>query len=376
MITNGKDHFFDFDHKTYLNCANHGPLPRVTAEAIQEALALKTHPNRIPDHIYFTLTGRIREGIGAILKTDPNLVTLGTGESHGAAVAALGLGLRAGDEVVLAKNDFPSNIYIWSTAARDAGGRVRMLTPDGPAMKTEQILDAINENTRAVSVSLVDFGSGQVLDVPRIAKACKAQDIFLCVDATQAVGIIPMSFDSLGASMITAAGYKWMLAPYGCGFAVFDKDWMDRIKPKYITWTAAEGAEQFNSLPRENWNWHPTARRFDAPEAASFLNMSGLARSIDFILEHSVEAMHDHVRELLNDAESKLPSPFRRRDIPSFVEGPILSIESEDVSRIEPAYLRLREKGIVVSLREDGIRVSPHIFNTTDDMDRLVQELT
>ena len=126
---------------------------------------------------------------------------------------------------------------------------------------------------------------------------------------------------------------------------------------------------------QENWEWVGTARRFDGPQAASFLNMAGMTRSAQFIAEIGLEEINQHVAGLLGVLERELPSPFRRRATPSRIAGPILCIETEDLPRVHRAYKMLREQRVWVSLRDDGIRVSPHIFNTEADMHRLLELL-
>jgi selenocysteine lyase/cysteine desulfurase len=375
MIPDGARHFEDFDGLTYLNCANHGPLPKVTAAAMTQAIALKSYPNRIPDHIYFTLTDRARAAVAPLVGAAPEWITLGTGESHGSSLAALGYPWRAGDEVVVASSDFPSNVYIWCNAARRFGGTARVVKPRRRAAVTEEILGAISPATRIVAVSLIDFGSGEVMDLERLGPVCAEQDILLVVDATQAAGIVPLDMRAHGIGVVCVAGYKWTLAPYGTGYAAVAPEWMDRLEPAYVTWTAAKGSENFNSMPRENWEWVPGARRYDTPEAASFVNVTGLATSAELITEIGLTRMHDHVTGLLEGVEQALPHPYRKRATPSRVRGPILSIEADDVPRVHRAYQALREAGFVVSLREDAVRVSPHIHNSERDLERLVQTL-
>jgi selenocysteine lyase/cysteine desulfurase len=201
---------------------------------------------------------------------------------------------------------------------------------------------------------------------------CRDRGIFLAVDATQAVGVMPVDAAAPGVSLLTSASYKWLLGPYGGGFGYLAPEWAERIEPSYLTWTAAEGAENFNALPRDAFRWVNTARRFDGPEAASFLNTTGMARSAEFIAEIGRDAIHAHVTGLLAYLEETLPAPFRRRASPSPVPGPILMIEADDTDAVHGAYRRLRARKIWVSLRDDGIRVSPHIYNTREDMDRLL----
>jgi len=375
MIPDGARHFDDFDGLTYLNCAYQGPLPKVTQEAVRDILPLQAHPNRIPDDVYFRVPDRAREVVSPLIGADPGDITIGTGASHGVGVAALGFSWRPGDEVVVTANDFPSNIYLWSQAARRNGARAVLVEGKRHAATTDEVLAHIGSKTRVVAVSLVDFGSGEVMDLERLGETCRKQDIFLSVDATQAAGIVPLDVHQLPVSLLAVGAYKWMLSPYGTGYAYLSPEWSDRIEPSYVTWTAAQGAEIFNDLPRTDWKWVETARRFDAPETASFLNMTGLIRSAEFIREMGVERMHDHVTELLRGLEKNLPTPFRRRATPAPLDAPILSIESDDPTLAHTAARRLRDEGIRASLRDDGIRISPHIYNTERDIERLLDVL-
>ncbi len=372
MIPDGAEHFYDFDGVVFLDCAYQGPIPRVTAEEMQRVLPLKTHPNRITKDVYFSFPDRARAAIAPLIDARPDEITIGAGASHGMGLAAIGFPWHEGDEVVVGANEFPSNIYIWAAAARRNGGRAALVESRTKALTTDEILDAITDRTRVVVASLVDFGSGEVQDLERLGATCRERGIFLAVDATQAVGVMPVSVQVPGLSLVTVGAYKWMLAPYGSGFAWLDPAWWDRIEPSYVTWTAAEGAERFNQLPRGDWKWAAGARRYDAPETASFVNVAGMARSAEFIASVGVERMHAHVVALLDMLERGLPAGFRRRGNRPDIPGPILVIEAEDPARAHAAYERMTAENIRVSLREDGIRVSPHVYNTAEQIERVL----
>ncbi len=374
MIEGGARHFPE-QEVTYLNCAAQSPLPNVTVEAMREAIGIKTLPNRMPDMLLFELPNRAREAVAPIIGVPANEIFLGSGMSHGSNAAAHGFPWTPGDEVILTANEFPANIYIWGNAARRAGARAIHVRGTGRGATTREVLAAVTDRTRAIMVSLVDFGSGQVQDVEQLAAVCRARGIFLGIDGTQAAGVVPLDVSSMGIQLFTAGCYKWMLGPYGAGFAWLSPDWYERIDPTYVTWTAAAGAENFNSLPREDWTWVDTARRYDAPETASFVNTTGMARSAEFLVELGVPAIHDHVTELLDQVVAGLPAPYRRRGEPGPIASPILLLETDDAQQVHRDYDRLRGNGFWVSLREDGIRVSPHVFNTPNDIDRFLRTL-
>ena len=375
MIENGTQHFEDFDGVTYLNCAYMGPLPRVTLAAIREVMPLQAFPNRVKDSFAFEFPQRVREVTAPFVGAQPEEILIGSGSSHGMSVAALGFPWKAGDEVVISATDFPANVYVWSEAAKRHGATCRRVRGRKYAVTTEDILEAITDRTRIVSVSWVDYGSGEVMDLDRLGEVCARRGIFLAVDATQAVGALPLDAKALRLSLVSVGAYKWMLGPYGGGFAYLDPNWFDRITPAYVTWTAAKGAEDYNALPRDDYTLVTTSRRFDEPETASFLNRAGLIRSAEFLSEIGVPAVHAHVTGLLSRLEAGLPAPFRRRSGPSRMAGPILSIEADDVNAVRSAYERLRAEHFRTSLRDDGIRVSPHIYNSEDDIDRFLRVL-
>jgi len=375
MIENGARYFEDFDGVTYLNCAYMGPLPRVTLEAVRDVMPLQAFPNRVKDSFAFEFPNRVREVTAPFVGARPEEILVGSGSSHGMAVAALGFPWNAKDEVVVSATDYPSSVYIWSEAARRHDGVCRLVRGRKPAATTDDIVAAITERTRIVSVSWVDYESGEIIDLERLGEICANKGIFLAVDGTQAVGAVPLDAPAWRLSLVTVGAYKWMLGPYGAGFAYLDPAWADRIAPTYITWTAAQGAEDYNALPRDDYKWVETARRFDAPETASFLNRAGLIRSAQFLSEIGVPAVHEHITGHLRQLENELPRPFRRRAGPSRIPGPILSIEADDVSTVRQAYERLRADNFRTSLRDDGIRVSPHIYNTEDDIDRFLRVL-
>ena len=375
MIESGSKYFEDFDGVTYLNCAYMGPLPKVTLDAIREIMALQAFPNRVKDSFAFEYPNRVREVTAPFVGVKPEEILVGSGASHGMAVAALGFPWKPGDEVIVAAGDFPSNLYIWSEAAKRNGATCRPVRGRKPAVNTQEILDAITDRTRVVSVSWVDYGSGEVIDLEQLGDVCAKRGIFLAVDGTQAVGAVHMDAKAWKLSLLSVGAYKWMLGPYGGGFAYLDPAWFDRIRPAYITWTAAQGAEDYNALPRGDYKLVSTARRYDEPETASFLNRAGLIRSAEFLTEIGVTAVNRHITTLLQRLEAELPRPFRRRSSSSRLAGPIFSIEADDVSTVRQAYEQLKAANFRTSLRDDGIRVSPHIYNTEDDIDRFLRVL-
>ncbi len=370
-----RSEFFDFEGVTFLNCANHGPFPRETVAAIEQAVALKTRPDRIRDDIYFRLPNETRQELAALLGGAPNDYAITNGATDGAFAVARGLEWKAGDEVLGVEGDFPANFFTWDNLA-DRGVTLRVLSCEAGPVRSAQLVSALGPRTRVVAVSLVNYNTGTRLDVEPLGAACRKNGTLLVVDITQAAGALPLRLDELPVDVAICAAYKWLLAPYGTGFAYFRPEVLARLRVTDLYWQAVQGAEDFNRLPREGWKLAPGARRFDSVETASFLNVSAMLASLRFLRRVGVETIERHTRRLLDRLLDGLPAGFRvESGLESGERSTLLALAAADPAATRRAYEALLAARVIVSLRQDRLRISPHLYNTDPDIARCLEVL-
>jgi len=365
-----RSEFFDFEDVVFLNCANQGPFPRVTVAAIQEALWIKTRPDRLRDDIYFRLPNEIRAELAFLLGGAPSDYAVTNGASDGLFAVARGLTWQRGDEVLVAEGDFPSNFFAWSNLA-PAGVSLRVLSGEGGPVTAAQFIASLGSRTRVVSVSLVSYTTGYRIDLERLGKACRENGTLLVTDVSQAAGALELDLGRLPVDVAVCAAYKWLLSPYGTGFAWFHPDVLPRLQVTDVYWQAVEGAEDFNRLPRSNWKLAPGARRFDSTETASFLNGAAMLASLRFLRRVGMAYIERYVKNLLDRLLEQLPPNFRSAtSLEPGERSTVLAIAGRAPEVTRRGYQALLAAQVVVSLREDRIRISPHIYNTEEQMSR------
>lgn len=376
--SNWREEWFEFENATYLNVAGNGPMPKVSLKAAQGAIEWKKFPQRVPDEAYFDVPNRIRASIAQLIGAQPEEIALTTGASTGMAAVAYGLAWKPGDEVVTAKDEFPLQYTTWRPMEKREGLVLIVVAPSERFITAEDLIAALTPKTRLVSVSLTRFDDGAMVDAARLAAACHAQGTLLLLDASQCCGGIPMDVTDLGADFMVCAGYKWLLSPYGTGFFWAKSEHMAKMRPGPFYWTAAEGANHFGSLVFNDPKVAAGARRWDSAETASYFNLTAMAVSLEFVLRMKPETVAAHNRALMELMFERLPND---RCVPASPldparRGPYACFAARTPEKTAALYEKLRVENVFVSLREGNLRVSPHVFNTERDIDRLIAVVT
>src|SRR5215472_15053688 len=170
-----RQEWFEFEDATYLNLAGQSPLPRVSIRAVQAALEAKKFPHHKTDATYFEVPNRIREVIAKLIGGKPEEIALTSGASAGAAAVAYALKWQPGDEVIVAKGEFPLQYTNWKPMEEREGLHVKIVAPRERFITAEDLIAAMTPKTRVISVSLVRYDDGSLLDAPRVAAACHTQ---------------------------------------------------------------------------------------------------------------------------------------------------------------------------------------------------------
>ena len=370
--------FAEFEGVAYLNASLQAPMPLVAAREAVEALEWKKHPYRLPDSVYFDLPDQIREKVARLVGGRPDEVAVTTGTSAGLAAVAAGIDWKPGDEVLVGRGEFPAHFSTWLRYQEAGKLRVRIVEPKGRFISADDYIAAVGPQTRVISASLVRFDNGVRLDAARVARACEKFGAALVLDLAQCAGAMKIDLRELGASMATCSGYKWLLGPYGTGFFWVASEWTERLPLGAVNFLSLEGAREFHALPSGNLRPVPGASRWDSAEPASFTNLAALASALDFVLRIGVEAIERYNDALIAQILDGLPRTHCSLASPSERErrGPYVCVAARDPKETQALYEKLRAAQVSVSLRENALRISPHIYNTPEDISRLMNVLS
>jgi selenocysteine lyase/cysteine desulfurase len=378
--TDWRQEWFEIEDATYLNLAGQSPMPKVSIRAVQAALEAKKYPHQKPDATFFEVPNRIRASIAKLIGAKPEEVALTSGASAGAMAVAYGLMWRPGDEIVTAKGEFPLQYTAWKPMEEREGLKLKIVAPRERFISADDLIAALTPKTRLVSVSMVRYDDGSLLDAPRVAAACHKQGALLLLDVSQCCGALPMDVNQLGADFLVCAGYKWLLGPFGTGFFWAKSEHLNMVRPGPFYWMAVAGSDNFAALNFEDPKPAASAKRWDSPEWASYFNfnLAAMDTSVDFVVRMGPELVAAHNRKLIEFMFERLP---KDRCVPASPldaaqRGPYGCFAARNREKTVELYHHLRKENVVVSLREGNIRVSPHLYNTERDIDRLVSVIT
>jgi cysteine desulfurase / selenocysteine lyase len=378
--TDWRQEWFEIEDATYLNLAGQSPMPKVSIRAVLGALEAKKYPHQKPDATFYEVPDRIRASIAKLIGGKPEEISLTTGASAGVAAVAYALTWKPGDEVITAKGEFPLQYTAWKPMEEREGVKLKIVSPRERFLTADDLIAAMTPRTRLVSVSMVRYDDGTLLDAARVAEACHKQGALLLLDASQCCGAIPMDVNQLGADFIVSAGYKWLLGPFGTGFFWVKSEHLAMVRPGPFYWMALMGSHNFADLNFDDPKPAANAKRWDSPEWASYFNFNlvAMATSVDFVLRVGPETVAEHNRKLIELMFERLPKDrfVMASPLDPAWRGPYGCFAARSKEKTGEYYNRLRKENVVVSLREGNIRVSPHLYNTERDIDRLISVAT
>ncbi len=370
---------FNLDNEvTYLNGAFMSPLLTSVAEIGKQYIDTKLKPYQITGDDFFTAVTELKQEFAKLINTtESGRIAIIPSVSYGLANVAKNIDVKD-KEIVIVAEQFPSNVYPWMELEKTQNAVIKTINPPQPLKNRGQIwnkriLAAINENTRMVAISHVHWADGTLFDLRAIRKRTKQVGALLIIDGTQSVGAYPFDVKEIEPDALICAGYKWLLGPYGVGVAYYGKAF-DNGTPIEQNWINRFGSENFAGLVNYQDKYQPEAMRYSVGEQSNFILVPMLLKSLKQINKWGIKNIQAYCKSITQKPIELLQTKGYWVENTDFRASHLFGIRKKGM-RVEEIKLELEKQRIFVSVRGSSIRVSPNVYNTEDDMLKLVKIL-
>ena len=366
-----RDEFAVTKNYTYLNHAAVGVPPRRTRDALGAFVAAQAEGGVMGVWQTEAKMPEFRDRIGRFIGASGDEIAVLRNTSDGANAIALGLDWKAGDEVLLPDNEFPANVIPW-LALRRHGVIVRTIPMERERLTPDVLRREMTDRTRVVAVSWVSFGDGYRHDLTALAEVAHQRGALFCVDAAQALGAFPVDVRASNIDALYGCGAKWMLALQGVSFFYLRRELLDAVAVGEPGWRSLDNMWDFLNYEQP---YVGNASRFEGG-TPNFIGALSLERSIDAMEEAGTAAIASHILGLtdrLCEGLTRIGAQIQTLRGEGISSGIVtFTIPERDNVELGKA---IQERGIVTTWRASGIRVSPHGYNSIEDIDRMIDVL-
>ena len=356
----------------YMNHAGVAPLSRPVRDAMTGFLEDATVNGAVNAKLWENAAEACRDVAAQLINADVTEIAFMKNTTQGILIAANGIDWRAGDNVVTTAVEFPANVYPWWSLKERYGVQTRMVPERVGRIHIEDVAAAIDERTRVVTISHVEFASGFRNDIQVLGEICRERDIWFVVDAIQSLGAIEVDVKSCNVDILAADGHKWLLAPEGAAIFYCADEKQERLINTNVGWASVVN-------PRDFLNYDLTqksdATRFEEGSYNS-VGLYGLKAAIELLLDIGISTIEAHILELTEHLMAGLKAKGYRVVTPraDSERAGIVIFESNQHTPTE-IYEMLHAENIITAERGSGVRVSPHFYNTTSEIERLLEVL-
>lgn len=361
------------EHAVYLNHAAVSAPPIPTIKAIQSQLADVSENGSINFRQWLAVKENARRLIADMLGAQPQQVAFVRNTSDGLSTVANGLDWHRGDNLVTFRREFPSNVYPWLRIKDTLGIEIRVCEEHDGRIDLNELIGLIDSKTRIVAISHVQFASGFRADLERIGRAARAHDALLVVDVIQSLGVIPIDVDAEFVDVAAAACHKWLLTPEGVGLLYLSDRARERIQPTLVGWTSVPNPEDHNNFEQ---GWSEGTLPWESGTAPISL-IHGLEASLKLLGEVGIpliqaylEKLTDHLCERLQELSYEIVSSRQPGE-----KSQIVCIRHKGGRSPMELYSHLKKRNIVTAPRADRLRISPHFYNSFEEIDQLLRFL-
>ena len=361
------------DDVAYFNCASLAPLLRASVAAGAAATTRRARPWLTGGGDWFTEADERRTLFAELAGVDPEGVALVPATSYGLAVAAANLTARPGQRVLVLAGDYPSNRYTWQRFARRTGAEVVTVDRRDGQRWGEAVVAALDERVAVVAVLATHWTDGGSVDLAAIGARAREAGAALVVDASQAVGAMPLDWRRIRPDYLVTVGYKWLLGPFALGYLHVAEPHRDGV-PLEENWISRLGSEDFAALVDYQDRYQPGARRFDVGQRTHFETTPMAIAALRQLLDWEVPRIAATLGRLTGRIQDEVEAIGLRLTSSDRVPH-MLGIDLPDQA-LGAVAGALADAGVYAGVRGSSLRVSPHLWTTDQDVERLVSALT
>jgi cysteine desulfurase/selenocysteine lyase len=357
----------------YLNHAAVSPPPIKTIQAIAAQLKDVAENGSLHYRNWVAVRERARTLAAEMLGARPHQVAFMRNTSDALSTIANGLKWKEGDNVVTFKGEFPSNVYPWLRLRAAHNTEVRFCQERDGRVDVDELIALIDKRTRIVAISHVQYGSGYRADMERIGRAARLHDALLVVDVIQGMGAEPINVEAQLIDAAAGACHKWLLTPEGIGLLYLSDRARERIEPTLVGWMSVALPEDYGNFEQE---WTRGALAWETGTAPTSL-IHGLESSLSLLQETGVERISAHLHELTDYLCERLQNRGYKivsSRLPS-EKSQIVCIQHQGGWSPMALYNHLKKRNIITAPRGTRLRISPHLYNTAEDIDALMDGL-
>jgi len=312
----------------------------------------------------------LRQLIGQLINADAGRIAFVPNTNTGVNIVASGLVWQAGDEILMPEMEFPSNVYPYLNLER-FGVKVRTLPAPHGGLEADTLIRAITPRTKLLALSFVEFLSGYKHDLKTLGQICKDHGILFIVDGIQGTGVIPMDVREYQIDALANGGHKWLMWSQGFGFLYVSKALQEKLTPAYGGWVGVENPDEFLQYPQE---LSRDARRYETGGYSS-IGISVAIESLQMFFEIGIENIYEHLKFLIGILIDGLKEQGYRLFTNEALEcrSGIVTFYPCDKSKSLDLFHYFKKHHVMLSLRENMLRISPHIYTTVGDLDRVLE---
>lgn len=378
MLTCQKHLFQLPDDVTYLNCAYMSPQLKSVETAGLAAVSRKNLPFTISPTDFFTEVNKLKKTFAKVINApQAERIAIIPSASYGIANVANNIKLKAHENIIIAEDQFPSNVYAWQRIIKESNAELRIIKAPHTANRAEvwnhDILDAIDNNTRMVALANTHWADGTRFDLMAIRAKTKAVGALLVIDGTQSVGALPIDVEILQPDALICAAYKWLLGPYSIGVAYYGPHFDNGI-PIEESWINRFESENFRNLVNYQEAYQPGAGRYSMGEQSNFILVPMAIAALEQILTWGVANIQAYTQSLSRQPLEILKELGCQIEAEPWRCGHLFGIRiPDDLFSFEKLNTAFAEHKVYVSLRGSAIRVAPHVYNDEHDFAQLIQ---